>query len=341
MSGRLTLALSEQIRSVTSWILTDSHHVVLRKKKSLDGNKYFMKETRENNCAEIKIGESDVIDGGALIALASKFQSNIIASSVHDSSVPSVLSEYDVPPFVEEVSEVHPKANEHSHSVASELSVPVTKTNFGASTSSTDHMQEETDELDGLKLELFEEGDINNLNLIFRDSSRKELHTINKASFEKLDNLEQLSSCATLQKNSSYSSLMSNSLAEGSNLTAHNVILPIGHDIRLLLYNCRTIWILFIYFYCLSDTEDWCFFFLPPEKLEEEKPLGYYSPIFLCQEKDSRKRKGLRKQDKNILRSDRTKRLPPSSDPKQKHDNNKHNPSWQLRVYNQLLREDR
>ncbi|KAI3446198.1 hypothetical protein Pfo_002863 [Paulownia fortunei] len=322
MSGRLTLALSEQIRGMASWILTDSHRVNLRKKESIDGSKDFMEETRENNQAdksmgaEIRFRETDVISGGALVAEASQFQSNMFASSAHDnltsktseplemSSVHSVLSKYEVPPFVKEVCEVHPNAHEHPDSVASELSVPVMQTNLGAALSSANLIQEETDKLGRLKFELLEEGDINNSNLIFRDSARKELHTINEASLEKLDDLEPLSSCATLQKNSSYSSLVNNSLAEGSNLIASSVILPI-------------------------------------EKFEEERPLGYYSQGFFCQQQDSRNRKDLRKKDKNMFHRDRPKNLSPSSDSKEKHNNNKHNPSWQLRVYNQLLREGR
>ncbi|KAL8543129.1 hypothetical protein ACS0TY_003861 [Phlomoides rotata] len=310
VTERLTLALSEQIRSMTSWIRTYSHHVSSRKTESIDGNKYIMNENIKNNGAEIMFGETDVILNGALIAEESKLQPNILASNVHDSissltsatsEVSSVLSEYDVPPFVEEVCEMHPNVHDHSHSVTSELPVQVMQRKLGASTSSVLNKQEETADRGGINCKLLKENNINNLILIFQDSAREELHTINEASLEKLDSVELLSSCATLQKNDNYSNFMNNSLAKGSNHTAHNIVLPI-------------------------------------EKLKGERTLGYYSQGFLCQQ-DSTNRKGLRKQGKNI--TDRSRNMSPSSDPNQKHHDNKHNPQWQLRVYNQLLREDR
>lgn len=236
MSGRLTLALAEQVRSMTRWILTDSHLVVSRKKESLDRNQYCLEETRENNAADIKFGETDVIPRGALIVEAPEFQSNIIAPTVNGSltsltsealeisSVPSVLSERDASPFVHEVCEAHSNAHELSHSFAYKLSVPATQTNLGGYTSSADHMQEETDEFRGLKLRLIEESGTKNLDRIFRLSTRQELHTVTEV--ENLDTLEQFSSCATLQKISNYSSLANR--AEGSNLTTQKVILPIG-----------------------------------------------------------------------------------------------------------------
>lgn len=271
MSERLTLALSEQIRSMTSWIRKDSHHVSLKTTESVDGNKYIMNESIKNNGAEIMLGETDVILGGALIAEASEFQPNILASNVHDSiisltsatsEISSVLSEYDVPPFVEEVCEVHPNVHERSHSVASDMPVPVMQRKLGASTSSVDNKQEETDDHGGINSELLKQNNISNLSLIFQDSARKELHTITEASLEKLDTGEILSSCATLQKNVNYSHFMNNSLVKGSNHTAHNIILPIGHDINtsMLFRNCMTIWNLCIYFY--FDSED---FFFPRE----------------------------------------------------------------------------
>lgn len=249
MSERITLALSEHIRSMTSWILTDSHHVSSKKTESVDGNKYINERVKEND-AEIMFGETDVIPGGSLIE-ASKFQPNILASDVHDSSISltsttseisSALSGYDVQPFVKEVCVVHPNVHEHSHSVASELSVPVMQRNLGASTSSVDNKQEETDDLGGINCELLKQKNVNNLSLIFQDSARKELHTITEASLEKLDGVELLSSCATRQKNRNYSYFMNNSLVEGSNHTAHSIILPIGYYIsmQLLFCNCMT-----------------------------------------------------------------------------------------------------
>ncbi|KAK4401470.1 Pentatricopeptide repeat-containing protein MRL1, chloroplastic [Sesamum angolense] len=406
MSGRLTLAVSEHIRSMMSWILTDSHRVDLRKIEAVDGSNDFMKETRGSNQAdkgmeaEIKFRETDVIPRGILIEEASWSQSDMVASRVHDnltsktskileiSSMASVSSEYSVPSFIKEVCEhenpnsvdsewlvpemqinfgaVPPSANhiqeetaqlgslkldeirehenpnsvdsewsvpamqanlgavpssanhiqeetaqlaslkldeicehENPNSVDSEWSVPVMQTNLGAAPPSANHIQEETAQLGSLKLELLEEGDMNHSNLIFKDSERKELHTINMASLEKLDNLEPLSPYSTLQKNSNYSSLMNKSLAEGSNLTAHSVTLSIGN------------------------------------------PPGYQMEGFFCQQQDSRNRKELRKKGKNIFHPDRHKKLSSSSNPKEKNDNDKHNPSWQLRVYNQLLREGR
>ncbi|KAK4437692.1 Pentatricopeptide repeat-containing protein MRL1, chloroplastic [Sesamum alatum] len=460
MSGRLTLTVSQHIRSMMSWIPTDSHRVDSSKIEAVDGSNDFMKETRENNQAdqdveaEIKFRETDVIPRGILIAEASQSQSqsDMVASCVHDnftsqtseilekSSMASVSPEYNVPSFIKEVCEhenlnsvnsewsvpemqtnlgaalssanhmqeetaqlgslkldkifeneshssgdsewsvpvmqtnlaaapssanhieeetaqlgrlkldeicEHESPNsvdsewsvpvmqtnlsaapssanhiqeetaqlgslqldeicehENPNSVDSEWSVPVMQTNLGAAPSSANHIQEETAQLGSLKLELLEEGDMNNSNLIFRDSERKELHTINMASLEKIDNLEPLSSYATLQKDSNYSSLLKNSLAEGLNLTARNVTLPIG-------------------------------------KFEEESPPGYHREGLFCHQQDSRNRKDLRKKGKNIFHPDRDKNLSSSSYPKEKNDNNKHNPSWQLRVYNQLLREGR
>ncbi|KAL2254817.1 UNVERIFIED_CONTAM: Pentatricopeptide repeat-containing protein MRL1, chloroplastic [Sesamum indicum] len=409
MSGRLTLAVSQHIRSMMSWILTDSNRVDLRKIEAVDGSNDFMKETRESNQAdkdmeaEIKFRETDVIPRGILIAEASQSQSDMVASCVHDnlasqtseileiSSMASISSKYNVPSFIKEVSEhenpnsvdsewlvpeiqinfgaappsenhiqeemaqlgslkldeirEHENPNsadsewsvpvmqanlgavpssvnhiqeetaqlgslkldkicehENPNSVDSEWSVPVMQTNLGAAPSSANHIQEETAQLGSLKLELLEEGDMNYSNLIFRDSEREELHTINLASLEKLDNLEPLSSYANLQKNGNCSSLLNDSLAEGSNLTARNVILSIG-------------------------------------KFEEERPPEYQRKGFLCQQQDSRNRKELRKKGKNIFGPDRHKNLSSSSYPKEKNDNDKHNPLWQLRVYNQLLRE--
>ncbi|XP_020551664.1 pentatricopeptide repeat-containing protein MRL1, chloroplastic [Sesamum indicum] len=411
MSGRLTLAVSQHIRSMMSWILTDSNRVDLRKIEAVDGSNDFMKETRESNQAdkdmeaEIKFRETDVIPRGILIAEASQSQSDMVASCVHDnlasqtseileiSSMASISSKYNVPSFIKEVSEhenpnsvdsewlvpeiqinfgaappsenhiqeemaqlgslkldeirEHENPNsadsewsvpvmqanlgavpssvnhiqeetaqlgslkldkicehENPNSVDSEWSVPVMQTNLGAAPSSANHIQEETAQLGSLKLELLEEGDMNYSNLIFRDSEREELHTINLASLEKLDNLEPLSSYANLQKNGNCSSLLNDSLAEGSNLTARNVILSIG-------------------------------------KFEEERPPEYQRKGFLCQQQDSRNRKELRKKGKNIFGPDRHKNLSSSSYPKEKNDNDKHNPLWQLRVYNQLLREGR
>lgn len=250
MSGRLTLALAEQVRSMTRWILTDSHLVVLRKKESLDRNQYCLEETREDNVADIKFGETDVTPRGALVVEAPEFQSNIIAPTVNGcltsltsealeiSSVPSVLSERDASPFVREVCEVHSNAHKLSHSVAYKFSVPETQINLGDYTSSADRMQEETDELRELKLRFLEESGTNNLDRIFRRSARQELHTVTEV--ENLDTLEQLSSCATLQKICNYSSLTN--MAEGSNLTTQNVILPIGDIyIKKLPVDCRTI----------------------------------------------------------------------------------------------------
>lgn len=240
MSGRLTLALSEQMRSMTRWILTDSHHLHLRKKESIDDrNQHSMKETRESNGSDNKFKETNVIPGGALVVDAPEFQLNIIAPAVNGGltsltsdaleipSAPSVLSEYDAPPFVDEVCEVHPSAHELSHFVAHESSVPVIQTNVGVSASSVDHIQEVTDKLDGLNLTVIEERGKNNWDHIFRSSARKELHTVTGTSLEKLDNLEQLSSCATLQSFNHYSSPVN--MVEGSNLTAQNLILPLGN----------------------------------------------------------------------------------------------------------------
>ncbi|KAL0365600.1 UNVERIFIED_CONTAM: Pentatricopeptide repeat-containing protein MRL1, chloroplastic [Sesamum angustifolium] len=316
MSGRLTLAVSQHIRSMMSWILTDSHRVDLRKIEAVDGSNDFMKETRESNQAdkgmeaEIKFRETDVIPRGILIEEASRSQSDMVASRVHDnltsktskileiSSMASVSSEYSVPSFIKGVCE-----HENPNSVDSEWQFQKCR-QMGAVPPSANHIQEETAQLGSLKLELLEEGDMNHSNLIFKDSERKELHTINMASLEKLDNLEPLSPYSTLQKNSNYSSLLNNSLAEGSNLTAHSVTLSIG-------------------------------------KFEEERPPGYQIEGFFCQQQDSRNRKELRKKGKNIFHPDRHKKLSSSSNPKEKNDNDKHNPSWQLRVYNQLLREGR
>lgn len=261
MSGRLTLALSEHIRSMTSWILT-SHIVDLRKKESIDGSENITEETIENTRADeytgakIKVKETDVIPEGALFVEASRFQSNMVGSSIHDnltsqtsetltiSSLPSVLSKLDVQPFLKEACEVHPNAHVYPKSVESEFPDPVMQANLGAALSSANRIQEEADNLDRLKLEL-----------IFRDSGRRELHTINEASLEKLDNLEPLSSCATLPKNVSHISLMNNSLAERSNITARSYMLAAGHDNVISLY--KIIQILFNL--CLSDTT---YFFL-------------------------------------------------------------------------------
>lgn len=235
MSGRLTLALSEQMRSMTRWILTDSHHLVSRKKESIDdGSRDSLKETRESNGSDIKFEETNVIPGGTLVVEAPEFQLNIVSPAVNGcvtealeiSSVPSVISEYDVPPLVDEVCEVHPNAHEFSHSVAYELPVAVTQTNVGSSASSADHMQEETDKLDRPSVTVIEESGKNNWDHIFRSSARKELHTVKGPSLEKLDSLDELSSCATLQSFNHYSSLVN--ITEGSNLTAENVILPLG-----------------------------------------------------------------------------------------------------------------
>ncbi|GFP85958.1 pentatricopeptide repeat-containing protein mrl1 chloroplastic [Phtheirospermum japonicum] len=311
MSGRLTLALSEQIRSIMTWILTDSHSQDLRKKESVDGSKDYVEKTREINhehndtSDEKKTRETDVIPGGSLIAMASQFQSNMVASSSHDnstsqasgtmeiSSVPFLLSNYGVQDSLE-----------HPNSAASEVSVAVMETKLGGSLSSAEHIHEDTDEFGRLKLEFLEEDDRKDFNRIFSDSARKELHTISETSLEQLDNMGPLSSCATLQKKSSFSSLMNNYVVEGSNLTACNVILP-------------------------------------REKLKEDSPLAYYSQGFFCQQKDLRNRKELRKKDKRASHGDRLQDLSPSPNPKEKHNYNKHNPSWQLRVYNQLLREGR
>lgn len=258
MSGRLTLALSEQIRSMTRWIITDAEHLVLGKKESVERDQYCMEE---NNGADINFGEANVIPGGALVVEApEEFQLNMLAPAVNGcltslasealeitSSMPSVVSEYNVQPFVDEVCEVHPNAHELSHSVAYDLSVPVTQTNLNGCASLADHVQEVTEKVGGLNLTVVEESGRNNLDHMFRISARRELHTVTGASLEKLDDLEQLSPCATLQRFSRYSSL--SNMAEESNLTAQNVVLPIGYiDIYFLPVNCRIIWILYIYF---------------------------------------------------------------------------------------------
>ncbi|XP_047944173.1 pentatricopeptide repeat-containing protein MRL1, chloroplastic-like [Salvia hispanica] len=315
MSGRLTLALSEQIKFVTAWILTDAKHLRLGKKESTDINQYSKKETRENNGADINFGEANVIPGGALVVEApEEFKLSSIAPAVNgcltslasealeiSSSVPSVVSEYDFQAFVDEVREVQQNAHELSHSVAYDLSVPITQTNLGVCASLADQMQEETDKVGGLNLTNVGESDGNNLDHIFRSSPRRELHTVTGTSLEKLDNLEELPSCATLQSFSCYSSLRN--MGGGSGLTGRNVVLPI-------------------------------------EKLEEERPTRYYGQVFLYK-KDSRNQRRSRKTEKQISHTDGTKHLPPSFDPEQKHENNNHNPSWQLRVYEQLLREGR
>ncbi|KAK4491435.1 hypothetical protein RD792_002184 [Penstemon davidsonii] len=312
MTGRLTLALSEQIRSMTSWILTDSHNVDLRTETSLHENKDLMQETRKHNDAdkdmvvETMFLESDT--RGTLVIESPESQSKMVASSVHDnlafgesgtteaSSKPSEVSRYDVPPLVTEASEARWDTHEQRISVAVELSVPVIPTNTSAAPSGG-HINAERDELVGLKLELLRKSDRSISDLIFRESARKELYTINEASVEKLDSLEPLSSCATLQKNRSYSSLMDSSLMKGSNFIVPNIMFATG-----------------------------------------KLPLGIHSQGFFCQQKSSRNGKELGK-EKNKFQPDRPKKLPPSLNAKGKHIHNKQNLSWQLRVYNQLVRE--
>ncbi|KAL3621318.1 Cation-independent mannose-6-phosphate receptor CI-MPR [Castilleja foliolosa] len=300
MSGRLTLALSEQIRSMMSWILTDSHPRDLKKEESVDERKSCMEKTREidhdnkDTSDEINIKETDLIPGESLTAMASQSQSNIVASSSHDNSTSESSGAMEIS------SHVIQNAHEDPNSVASEVSVAIMETELSGARSSAEHMHEEADTLGRLKLEFLED-DRKYLDHIFGDSARKELHTINETSLEQLDNLEPLSSCTTLQRKSSFSSLMNNYVAEGSNL---NVILP-------------------------------------REKLEEGMPLAYYSKGFFCQQKNSRNRKELRKKDTRVFNGDRFQNFSSSPDPKEKHNHNKPNPSWQLRVYNQLLREGR
>ncbi|KAL0334654.1 UNVERIFIED_CONTAM: Pentatricopeptide repeat-containing protein MRL1, chloroplastic [Sesamum radiatum] len=367
MSGRLTLAVSQHIRSMMSWILTDSHRVDLRKIEAVDGSNDFMKETRESNQAdkgmeaEIKFRETDVIPRGILIEEASRSQSDMVASRVHDnltsktskileiSSMASVSSEYSVPSFIKGVCEhenpnsvdsewlvpemqinfgaVPPSANhiqeetaqlgslkldeirehENPNSVDSEWSVPTMQTNLGAVPSSSNHIQEETTQLGSLKLDEICEHE--KPNSVHSEWSVPVMQTNLGAAPPSANHIqEETAQLGSLklelleEKNSN--SLLNNSLAEGSNLTAHSVTLSIG-------------------------------------KFEEERPPGYQMEGFFCQQQDSRNRKELRKKGKNTFHPDRHKKLSSSSNPKEKNDNDKHNPSWQLRVYNQLLREGR
>ncbi|GER50302.1 pentatricopeptide repeat-containing protein [Striga asiatica] len=308
MSGKLTLAVSEQIRSMMGWMLTDSHSQQ-RKKGSVYGSKDSMGETRETDHAnnyvsdEFKFREKVATAGGAVVEVASQFQSDTVASSSHDYSTSQASETIEIPSLPSVLSN-HGVQNvdEHPNSAASK--VAVMETVVGKSLSPAAHIHEGTNQYGGRKIEFLEKDDTNIFNHIFNSSARKELHTIDKMCLEQLDNLEPVSYYATLQMKHSYSSRMYNSVGGGSNLAACNAILPI-------------------------------------EKSEEDRPLGYHSQGFLFQQKDAIHRLELRKKDNKAIHCDTPKNSPPPSDPKDKLNHDKHNHSWQLRVYNQLLREGR
>ncbi|XP_051146812.1 pentatricopeptide repeat-containing protein MRL1, chloroplastic [Andrographis paniculata] len=270
MSGSISFALSEQIRSMMSWILSDQHYMDLRNNDSIGRREDSLEDTKEDTQVNKDIfGESkirsDKVSSETLTEEISQFQSRIFASSATYSSTSrsSDVSEADLD-----------------------------------AASAVNHIHGDPDKFS--RLELLEEADINYSNLIFADSTCKELYTINEASMENLDNLDALSSFTILQNNNGYSPFIKDSLMERSNHAPCNVILPLE---KIFL-----------------------------EKFEEGRPFGYSSQSFLCQQKESINRKELRKKGKN---------LSASSNPKGERKNDKHDPLWQLRVYNQLLREGR
>ncbi|CAA0807675.1 Pentatricopeptide repeat-containing protein MRL1-chloroplastic [Striga hermonthica] len=304
MSGKLKLALSEQIRSMMGWMLTDSHSQ-RRKKGSVYGSKDSMGETVHSNndvSDEFKFRENVATARESVIAVASQFQSETVGSSSHDYSTSQASETMEIS-CLRKVLSNHGVQNvdEHPNSAASK--VAVMETVVGDSLLPAAHIHEETNQFGGRKIEFLEKDDTNIFNHIFNSSARKGLHTIDKTSLEQLDNLEPAPSYATLLMKHSYSSRMYSSVGGGSNLAACNAILPI-------------------------------------EKSEEDKPVGYHSQGFLFQQKDSIHRLELRNDNKTIHRDSPKNSLPPS-DPRDKLNHDKHNHSWQLRVYNQLLREGR
>lgn len=310
MPGQLILALSEQIRSIMSWIITDAHSEDLRKETYVGDNKSMVKGTRDSDqmVSEIEFCETDAILRDTLITKESTFQSNVVSSSaqtfVTDGTseimeLSSIPTKVKAPSFLTEILEVHLNVP-----AATESSAPVIKSNMRSASSAVD-LQAESDKL-GVNLDILKEGDVRRCNLYLRDSPREELPKIDVASLEKLDSLELLSSCVTILENGASLSFKNNSLVEGSILSAPDNVLS-------------TVF---------------------PEKIEGNLPLGC-SEGFFCHQKGSGNRKGLRNKSKNIFQQDSQKKLFQSSSPKGNHMKDKHNPSWQLRVYNQLLREGR
>ncbi|XP_073149842.1 pentatricopeptide repeat-containing protein MRL1, chloroplastic isoform X2 [Henckelia pumila] len=308
MPGQLILALSEQIRSIMSWIITDARSKDLQKETYVGGNKSLVKETRESNevVSEIEFWETDTINRDTPIAKESTFQSNAVSSRAQDfvtdetseimelSSIPTKVHGTS---FLTEIHEVHLDGP-----AATESSAPILKSNLRSASSSAVDLQAESDEL-GVNLEILKEGDVTRNNLYLRDPHREEPSKMDETSLEMLDSLETLSSCVIIHENSASLSFTNNSLVEGSRVSApDNVLLTEKSEGKLLL-NC---------------SED-----------------------FFCHQKGSGNRKGLRNKSKNIFHQDSQKKLFQSSSPKGNHMKDKHNPSWQLRVYNQLLREGR
>ncbi|KZV53463.1 Pentatricopeptide repeat-containing protein [Dorcoceras hygrometricum] len=309
MAGQLILALSEQIRSIMSWIITDENSEDLRRKTNGGDAKSMVKGTRESNqvFSEIEFGETDTIHRDTPITKESTFQSNVVSSSgqnfVTDGTheimeLSSISTKVNVPSFLTEIREVHLDGP-----AATESSGPVSKSHMRSSASTTVVLQAESDNLGG-KVEILKEGDVSRYNLYLRDSPQKELPKIDEASLQKLDSLEPLLSYATIHENSASLSFANNSLMEGSSVTAPENVLP-------------TVF---------------------PEKMEG-LPLGSR----MVQEKGNGLGKGkwLSNKRRIIFHLDSQKKLFPSFSPKANHVKGKHNPSWQLHVYNQLLREGR
>ncbi|XP_073278847.1 pentatricopeptide repeat-containing protein MRL1, chloroplastic isoform X1 [Primulina huaijiensis] len=294
MPGQLILALSEQIRSIMSWIITDAHSEDLRKETYLGDNRSMVKGTRESNqvVSEIEFCDTDTILRDTLITKESTFQSNVVPSSAKNfvtdgtseiMELSSIPTKVNVPSFLTEIREVHLDVP-----ATTDSSAPVIKSNLRSASSSAFDLLAESDKL-GVNLEILKEGDIHRYNLYLRDSPREELPKIDVA----------------IHENSSSLSFTNNSLVEGSSLSA-----PDNALVAIFL-----------------------------EKWEGKLPLGC-SEGFFCHQKGSGNRKGLRNKSNNF-HQDSQKKLFQSSSTKGNHMKDKHNPSWQLRVYNQLLREGR
>lgn len=219
--------------------------------------KDVQKETGENSGADedfvsaINLMESENVPGETLVTEVSECHSEMVAPNVHDplvsrslneSSFPqSELSGFNISPLATETHEVYPAVHEHEISVAADLSSPKIETNLNTAPSTVGHTNEQVNDHATYKLQQLEEGNISSSDIILRDFVGRELYSISASSMERLDSLEPLSSCATLEKKRSYSSHMENILMEGSSVTSSNAILSAGDDVHKCHFFFRSV----------------------------------------------------------------------------------------------------
>lgn len=338
MTRHLTVALSQQISNRIKWAVGHwgSHSDDVDKEAPADESKDSMKELREishdymKTVSEMPSGETYKYSGGTLIMDTFDSHSNMVASSGSEflsfkklddtdiSSAHSALTELDSLPFAAEISEGHLDLHGQKNVVASELSIP----NVVAAELSMPNVVS---------------AELSMPDLVSAELSMPVVKTEPNTSASTLNNLpgevNQLEKKIELSKESeSHDLILGDSVREGLH-TFYEASLGNSDGLETLSSrgalqkNSFTL-----------QTKS----FSVEDKFVRKGPLRCFKEGSFSEQKDSGGRKEI-KTDKGTRTShqDSTKYLLPSSDLKGNNANHRHNSLWQLRVYQQLLKESR